>query len=113
MLTPGQLNLKILRGDTFTLTIHFQDNAVPPAPIDVSGRSFAAQIRRSYDDEIAVAMTVDDTGAADGDLVLGISATLTADIQLDGVWDLQETDGARVTTYIRGDMELVKDVTRS
>jgi hypothetical protein len=112
MLTPGKLDLSLVRGDTFTLTFHFQTNAVPPVAIDLSGRSFTAQIRRSYDDEIAVSMDVDDSDAATGDIVVGLDADITADISLDGVWDLQETDGARVTTYIRGVVELVKDVTR-
>lgn len=108
---PGRLDLTIYRGDTYDLTVKFR-NKVDDTPIDLSGRTFGAQIRRVPDAFGYTAIEIDTGDAAIGVLLLHLDADTTAKMQCGGEWDLQETDVARVTTLLRGSVALVKDVTQ-
>lgn len=109
-LRPGKLNIKTSRGDTVAVPITIQEGGVAA---DLTGRTYAAQIRRTKASATSVAVTVDTTDAADGDLVLRLTAVAAA--ALSGVyeWDLQQTQGGTVRTILEGRWTFGPDVTRS
>lgn len=108
-LRPTNANVKMRRGDT----------AAPPMlireagePADLSGRTFAAQIRRSAAASTAIEIDVDTTEAADGILVLRVDKDVTETLTGEFVWDLQQTIGDSVRTILAGKWTFDADVTR-
>lgn len=117
---PVELDLEIYRGDTYRLRVTNTDAA--GNPIDLSGRTFAAQIRPSYDSEQDVIdFATDDSEAVDGIVTIKLTAAQTAVLPTPagGVWDLQSTDPTGdngdplVETLAAGKICVTKDVTRS
>lgn len=108
-LRPGKLNVKVSRGDTDGIPILIQEGGVPA---DLSGRTYAAQIRRSPNSSIFVEITVDTTGAADGELVLRLDPEVTETLTGEYQWDLQQTMGGTVRTLLTGRWTFAPDVTR-
>ena len=104
-----QLDIDVYRGDTFALGLEFRDD---DAPIDLSGRTYLAQVRVSPDSDEKWSMTVDMSQAAIGVLTLHMAPAVTAVIATSGVWDLQETNGAVVITHVAGEVNFIKDVSR-
>lgn len=108
---PAKLNYKILRGDDFADVVTISENEVP---VDVSTRTFTAQVRSTPDGEVVVAMSIDMTEAASGEVGYSISDTDTADLDGSYVWDFQqETAGGVIRTLMGGNFEVAKDVTRA
>lgn len=108
-LRPGKLNIRVSRGDTDGIPIVIQEGG---SPADLSGRTYAAQLRRSQNSATAVDVDVDTTGAADGQLVLRLDPTITATLSGDYVWDLEQTMGGTVRTILTGKWTFDPDVTR-
>lgn len=109
---PAKLNYTITRGDDFADEITFEDEA--EAPIDVSARTFTAQVRTDPDAETVTAtMTVDMTDAATGVIVLRIADTVTDDLDGSYVWDLQQDTAGVIRTIAGGGFVVNKDVTRA
>lgn len=109
--TPGPacLDLNVYRGDDLTLPITQQDGT--GAPIDLTGRTYAAQIRATPESTTAVSFGVA-VNAPLGLVTLTLTDAQTAnDVPLVGVWDLQEVNGTETTTLIRGKVQATKDVT--
>lgn len=109
-LRPGKLNVKTSRGDTVAVPITIQEGGVAA---NLTGRTYAAQIRKSKASTTSVAVTVDTTGAASGQLILRLTATATAALSGDYQWDLQQTQGGTVRTILEGRWTFGPDVTRS
>ena len=109
-LRPGKLNIKTSRGDTVGVPLTIQEGGVPA---NLTGRTFAAQIRRAKAASTAVTVEVDTTGAAAGELVLRLAAATTAALSGAYTWDLQQTQGGTVRTIIEGTWTFGPDVTRS
>jgi hypothetical protein len=107
---PAVIPLSVIMGDTETVTFRFVDD---DGPIDVSGRTYAAQIKVSSSDEDPLAtFNVDMSDAADGVVVCSLSATTTTGLSpLNGVWDCQETNGTIVTTLAGGPVRVRRSVT--
>lgn len=99
-LTPQVVNLKLTRGDSWTLPFEFEDT-------DLTGYTFAAQIRKSADDSSAVSLTIAETDLTVGKFEVGQEAA-----SLSGYWDLQLTSpGGLPRTYAKGWVEVEKDIT--
>lgn len=100
-------------GDTETITVNLQD--ADGAPINISGRTYAAQIRPTADSTTVTAtFTCAVSNAAGGVMTATLPAATTAALTPGvGVWDLQETNGTVVTTILAGPVSIVQDVTRS
>jgi hypothetical protein len=108
-LRPAKLNVKMVRGDTAAPPILIQENG---SAADLTGRTFAAQIRRSASSATAIDIDVDTTEAADGILVLRIDEETTETLTGEYVWDLQQTIGDTVRTLLSGRWTFDADVTR-
>jgi hypothetical protein len=119
MLQPGRLDLTgdlaIYRGDTWELPVKFVNDEGDP--LDVTGWTWTAQIRRNPDaSDVHAEITVTVNDAAKGDLTLSMAASVTRDInpRLFGYsWDLQSDQGSGVTkTYLHGNVNVIADTTK-
>lgn len=111
MAVPVKQNLTITRGDTESVVVNM---AVGSSPIDISGRTYRAQIRETKDSgSIAASFTCVVTDAAAGQVTCTLSAAATANL-LPQVyyWDFEETNGGVVSTILAGSVTVLADVTR-
>jgi len=89
-------------------------DGTPGAAIDLTGRTYRAQIRQTAAaTAVLVELEVDTTAAASGVVVVSIPDAVNQR-GLTGEWDLQETlpGGSRPTTLFRGPVTWTQDVTR-
>jgi hypothetical protein len=109
----ANLPITIRTGDTETISVAIKDST--GAPVNIAGRTYAAQIRTTTDAATALAtFSCSITNAAAGTLAATLSATTTAALTAGlAVWDLEETNGTTVTTLLAGSVTIVQDVTRS
>jgi hypothetical protein len=112
MAKPANYPLSIKIGDTETVTVTLQDK--DGVPINISGRTYTAQIRESAKSSTVLAeFTGSIINAASGKFSVTLSATNSSNLQpANAVWDLQETYGSIVTTLISGTATISRDVTR-
>jgi hypothetical protein len=110
---PAKLNYKIMRGDDFADVVTIKEGE-PSAPVDVSGRTFTAQVRASPDATAIIAsFSIDMTAAASGEVGYSLADTITDDLSGSYVWDFQqETAGGAIRTLMGGAFVVEKDVTR-
>ena len=114
---PGDYPLTLYRGDTRVWTLEFfQDDGTTPITDDLSsGHTFRAEIRATQDDATALAtLTVAATGA--NTLQLTLPASEAVDLTgSSAFWDLEvtRTSDGFVRTYLAGDVEITKDVSRA
>lgn len=110
---PATVDLTIVRGDDFVqeLKVSTGADAGSAVPVDWTGCTGAAQIRPSAESASAVDFTV--TLGASGAVSVTLPAASSATLASGGVWDLQVVDGAgKIRTWIRGQVSLIRDVTR-
>jgi hypothetical protein len=119
----AQRNIALYRGDDYSHVVTVVHSEVSAAdlddveagdPVDLSDRTWAAQIRRSPDSPLLVAFVVDDSDAADGVLLLALTGTQTTTLPTRGSWDLEGTytaDGY-VDTLLAGEVTVTRDVTK-
>lgn len=110
---PAKLNYTIVRGDDFADTVTIKEGD-PSAAVDVSGRTFKAQVRSAADSTTVVAeMTIDMTSAATGIVGYSIADTVTDDMSGGYTWDFQQTTSGVIRTLMGGSFVVLKDVTRA
>ncbi len=113
MSQPADQDLTITRGDTTTIVVSLvTDDGV--TPINITGRTYRAQIRSKKDStSIAASFTCAITDAANGKVTCTLSAanaaTLKPGLQY---WDFEETASGVVTTILAGIVTVLADVTR-
>lgn len=112
MANPASYPLTVRSGDTETITLTLNDDT--GTAINITGRTYAAQIRETVDAASPLAtFTCTITNAAAGQVACTLSAATTAALAAGvGVWDLQETYAGAVTTLLAGPARIEKDVTR-
>lgn len=112
MASPAYYPLAVRIGDTETVNVTLQNS--DGTPVNISGRTYAAQIRATADATTTIAtFTCGITNAAAGQFACTLSATTTAALAIGvGVWDLQETSGDVKTTILAGPVRIDYDVTR-
>lgn len=110
-LRPARLDYKIARGDDFADTVTIKEG-VPPVAVDVSARTYAAQVRRTKGGTVIASMTIDMTSAVTGVVGYAIADTATDDMSGDYVWDFQQTTAGVVRTLMGGRFIVDPDVTR-
>lgn len=111
-MVPATQNIKITRGDTEVFVFTLQNSN--GTAMDLTGSTFASQIRYTYDSAtIAASFTCVLTNAVGGvvtsTLTAGDSALLTTGAAF---WDLQRNVGGVVTTILSGKCTVLPDVTR-
>jgi hypothetical protein len=110
---PGKLNYVMTRGDDFAAQLTIQEGS-PLAPVDVSSRTYTAQVRTTADaTTVAATFSVDMTDAATGIIVLRLADTVTNDLGGAYVWDLQQDTSGVIRTLVGGSFNVVDDVTRA
>lgn len=109
---PATRNIDIYRGDDLVHTINIVD--ADGNPVDLSGRTYASQLRRYPDTEqIAATFSVDDAQANVGLLILSIDGDVTATLEPGPYrYDLEQTQGGTRTTLLAGEAVVTADVTR-
>ena len=107
-------DITIYQGDTYGHVITITDDATPPVATDVSGRTFAAQIRRyPSSDTIAAQFAVDMTDAATGVVQLSLTATQTAALVAGPyAFDVHMITGTTTLTLFAGECLVSGEVTR-
>jgi hypothetical protein len=108
----GALDLTIEQGATFTRTITIKDSS--NAAINISGDTFAGQVRKRHQSATAEAsFSFDLTNPTGGQLVASISATNTnAMTPGDFVYDIEWTNGSTVTRLLEGQATVTPQVTK-
>lgn len=104
--------LVIYVGDTLSFTVTSTTDGT--TPIDITGRTYAMKVRAASDSTTVLATaTCQVTDAANGVVTCSIPAATTAALTAGvAVADLEETNGATVTTLVRWKVDIVQDVTR-
>lgn len=102
--------LVIRTGDTRSITLTILDG---DEPVDLTGRTFLAQLRVAAGDAAVLDSFAVEVDALEGVVLLTLTATQTAALTPGTVvWDVQETNGAVVTTLAGGTASIVRDVSR-
>ena len=112
MAVPATQNLTITRGDTEVVVITINDNA--GVPLNITGRTYRAQIRATKDSSVvSAAFVCVVTNAAAGEvtctLTAGNASTLAVGKQY---WDFEENYSGIITTILAGTVTVLADVSR-
>ena len=108
---PAKLNYKITRGDDFADQVTIKENGVA---VDVSARTYTAQVRSTKDSVTVVAtMSIDMASAATGVVGYSIADTVTDDLSGQYVWDFQQVSAGVTRTLMGGTFYVDPDVTRA
>lgn len=105
-------NINIYKGDTYTHEVTINDSS--NSAIDISGRTYTAQIRRAASSSsVTLSFTTTIVDAAAGQLQLSLTSTQTSTLQAGNyTYDLQETNGSTILTLMYGDVVVTGDVSR-
>ena len=108
----GTRNISIYQGDTYAHELRIKDSA--NANVNITSRTYTGQIRKKRNsDTINATFTSNITNAANGIVILSLTAADTANIASGTyVYDFQETNGATITTLITGSCIVVGEVSR-
>jgi len=108
MAGPALLSRTAYQGDIWAMTVTFTDGT---DPLDVSGGTWRAQVRKTPSSTTVLAdIAVDTTDAAAGVLVLSLTAEDTAGLPPECWWDLEDTTAGK--TYLRCKLTVTREVTR-
>lgn len=113
MAKPATRDIDVTRGDTETIVVTCTSDDAG-TPINITGRTYRAQIRSSATSDIIKATftcTVTNGAAGQVTCVLPVSeSTLLAPGLYE--WDLEENASGTVTTLLYGKVTVTADVTR-
>ena len=106
---PTKYNLAHYRGDAFSRTLRFL--SAPATPIDLTGRTILAQVRESTELDAAILFSfVQTRDDVNGEVEISLLPATTGLVEANKyAYDVQIDD----RTYLRGDFELVADVSRA
>lgn len=112
MAVPADQDLTITRGDTETLVVTITTDG--STAINITGRTYRAQIRSSQDSTtIKASFTCTVTNGAAGQVTCVLSATDSATLPVGiAYWDLEETASGVVSTILAGTVTVIADVSR-
>lgn len=112
MATPADQDLTIVRGDTETIVVTMTTDE--STPIDITGRTYRAQIRQSQDaTTIKASFSCTVSNGAAGQVTCTLTATDSATLPVGiAYWDLEENASGVITTVMSGTVHVLADVTR-
>jgi len=114
---PGLVDLTIYQGSNFSQVVTFLQT-VGGTPVDLTGLTGRMQIRQSKTStDVMIEMTTANGrlafGGANGVVTMTLTATETATILSDGVYDLEfVTSATSADRWLEGSVTLSKEVTR-
>ena len=109
---PAKLNYTMVRGDDFADQVTIKEGD-PPAAVDVSARTYTAQLRSTPDGTVVASFTIDMSSAATGVVGYSLPDTTTDDLSGAYVWDFQQSSAGVIRTLMGGSFVVNKDVTRA
>jgi hypothetical protein len=103
-------DISIYQGDYYTHEVRIRNSS--NIAINISGRTYAAQIKKSKSSDTLVAsFSAVIANASTGTLTLSMSSNITANIDSGSYYyDLQETNGSVITTLMGGKVTIIGDV---
>jgi len=107
----GERNISIYQGDTYVHNVTMQDSNGDA--IDISGRSYSGQMRKSPGaSDVAATFSSTITNGAAGEVQFVLGANVTSNIAA-GLYyyDFQETNGSIILTLMAGTATVVPQVT--
>lgn len=112
MAQPADQDLTITRGDTETLVVTI--TADGSTPIDITGRTYRAQVRSQQDSttikgSFVCVVTAGASGQVTCTLPATVSSSLSAGLYF---WDLEENASGVISTILSGNVTVLADVTR-
>lgn len=112
MAVPAKQNLTMTRGDTESVVLTMTSNGT--TPINITGRTYRAQIRATKDSgSIDASFACSVTNGAAGEVTCSLTPNQTAALLVGThYWDLEETNAGVVSTIVAGTVNVLADVTR-
>jgi hypothetical protein len=112
MAQPADQDLTLTRGDTETLVVTITTDG--STAVDITGRTYRAQIRSTQDSTtIKASFTCVVTSGASGQVTCTLTATSSSALSA-GLyfWDLEENASGVISTILSGNVTVLADVTR-
>jgi len=112
MAQPADQDLTLTRGDTETLVVTITTDG--STAVDITGRTYRAQIRTQQDSTtIKASFTCTVSNGAAGEVTCVLSSTSSATLSA-GLyfWDLEENASGVISTILAGNVTVLADVTR-
>ena len=112
MAQPADQDLILTRGDTETLVVTITTDG--STAVDITGRTYRAQIRTQQDSTtIKASFTCTVSNGAAGEVTCVLSSTSSATLSA-GLyfWDLEENASGVISTILSGNVTVLADVTR-
>lgn len=112
MAAPAKQDLTFTRGDTETIQVTMTTD--DGTPIDITGRTYASQLRTTPDiAAISATASCTITDAANGVMTVIFTPAQTSPLDPGYYyWDLQENASGTITTVMSGTVTVLADVTR-
>jgi len=106
------VDVQVTKGDTFAMSIVIRDKDTG-ATIDVTGRTYALEIRKVSDQSLIATASVDTSGAASGAIGFTVSSGDTSGMSsvIQYAYDVEETNGSNIRTIFGGEFRIFTDVT--
>lgn len=112
-MAAAQHNITVATGEDFGFTLTIQDSA--DNPVDITGDTFTAEVRRAAGKPLAATFTCTITNAANGVLSVQLPNTETAKLKArtNYKWDLFRTENVSgdVTQLLFGDVLVRHNIT--
>lgn len=112
----GKLNFEIEQGADFYRLFEYTTDDPTPVPINLTGCTFAGQIRQTKESSTPVATFVfENVNLAQGKFAAKLSASVTSGMDMSeaGYYDIEITyPGGAVERFLEGRIVLNKEVTR-
>jgi hypothetical protein len=111
LIKAADLNFRIYLGDTWSVVLEFKTSVGDP--IDITGVVFKMQVKKSATDSTIVKELTAGNGFSFDGINKLVLNTQTDDLPVGCYrYDLQGTEGAKVTTFAKGGVIITQDVTR-
>jgi hypothetical protein len=112
----NKLNLELKQGEDFYRLLTFRDENA--ALMDLTGYTFAGQIRASYDDELFLSFTFSvlnqttNRGEVEMTLAKALSSAKTVNGKNKYVYDVERNSGTRTVRVLEGVITISPEVTK-
>ena len=114
-MTPAEVpSVAVYAGDTLDFPAYtFSHLGVPTNLVAEGWTNWSASWRENIFATAFIALAVDSSQAASGQLGLSATSTQTRAMAGSGTWDVQAQRGLEIRTFLRGTTTFMMDVTRN